>query len=47
MQATIMIMLLTLSGFYPAPFGETAERGYVGVDHFDPAGPYHRPVVDV
>jgi hypothetical protein len=47
MQATMIVMLLTLSGFYPAPFGKTAQRGYVGVYHLDTAGPYHRPVVDV
>jgi hypothetical protein len=47
MQATIVVTRLTLSGFYPAPFGEAAQRGYVGVYHFDPAGPYHRLIVDV
>jgi hypothetical protein len=47
MQATIVVMRLTLPCFYPAPFGETAERGYVGVDHLDTAGPYHRLIVDV
>jgi hypothetical protein len=47
MQATMIVMLLTLSGFHPAPFGKTAQCRDVGVDNFDTARPYHGPVVDV